>query len=54
VCDETATRFVVAHPVTGGVPSTPFTVELDGCTRVVDPALRTLHASSDLLALLGP
>lgn len=52
-CRSTATRLAVAHPLIAGEPaSASFTVELDGCRRLVDPGLRAAAAPPGLVALL--
>jgi hypothetical protein len=53
-CTDAATRWVVVHPSLMSEESEPFTVELDGCRRVVDPALQPHTASPELLDLLAP
>ncbi|QEW04049.1 hypothetical protein [Microbacterium lushaniae] len=53
-CRSSATRLAVAHPLIAGEPaSAPFTVELDGCRRLIDPGLRASVAPPELLALLA-
>lgn len=53
-CAQSASRFVVAHPVlTSGAPAPALVVELDGCRRLIDAAFRPLVASADLLALVS-
>ncbi|MFG6403814.1 hypothetical protein [Microbacterium sp. P04] len=49
-CTETASRFAVVQPLPATAAS--FTVEFDGCRRVIDPAFRALAAPPPLLALL--
>lgn len=51
-CTQTATRFATVHPIAGSVASAPFTVEFDGCSRVIDRDLNPGVASPQLLALL--
>ncbi|TFV85383.1 hypothetical protein E4V99_10385 [Microbacterium sp. dk485] len=52
-CRSTATRLAVAHPLIAGQPaSASFTVELDGCRRLVDPSLRAVPAPPELATLL--
>jgi len=53
-CPEVASRFVVAQPLGARGGAEGFTVELDGCRRVIDPSFRTLAASDELIALLTP
>lgn len=53
-CAAAATRFVVVHLLVGEEDAFAFTVELDGCRRLADPALTAHAASADLLALLTP
>jgi hypothetical protein len=53
-CSEVASRFVVAQPLGARSGAEGFTVELDGCRRVVDPAFRTLAASDVLISLVSP
>ncbi|WP_133241739.1 hypothetical protein [Microbacterium sp. Gd 4-13] len=53
-CPEVASRFVVAQPLGARSGAEGFTVELDGCRRVVDPAFRTLAASEMLISLMTP
>jgi hypothetical protein len=53
-CADAATRWVVVHPSLASGRSQPFTVELDGCRRLVDPALQPRTASAALLDLLTP
>jgi hypothetical protein len=53
-CTDAATRWVVVHPSLASGESQPFTVELDGCRRLVDPALRRRTAPPALLDLLTP
>ncbi|WEK60061.1 MAG: hypothetical protein P0Y60_12015 [Candidatus Microbacterium colombiense] len=54
-CGETATRLVTVHlQLTSGESARAFTVELDGCRRVVAPDLRGLAAPPALLAALTP
>ena len=53
-CSEVASRFVVAQPLGARSGAEGFTVELDGCRRVVDPAFRTLEASEVLISLVSP
>jgi hypothetical protein len=53
-CTDAATRWVVVHPSLVSGRSQPFTVELDGCRRLVDPAFRPRTASPELLDLLTP
>lgn len=53
-CSEVASRFVVAQPLGARSAAGGFTVELDGCRRVVDPAFRTLAASEVLISLVTP
>ena len=53
-CTEQATRFVVAYPLVGGqAASVSFSVERDGCGRLITPSLRELSAPGALLALLA-
>ncbi|MDP3951975.1 hypothetical protein [Microbacterium sp.] len=53
-CAEVATRFVVVHLHLGEHDAVSFTVELDGCRRIADPALQSHAASPAVLALLTP
>ncbi|KRA23428.1 hypothetical protein ASD65_02610 [Microbacterium sp. Root61] len=53
-CSASATLFVQAHPVVAGVPTAPFTVELDGCRRVFGPDFRALSVAPELMADLTP
>ncbi|MEV5069170.1 hypothetical protein MRBLMI12_000733 [Microbacterium sp. LMI12-1-1.1] len=53
-CTDAATRWVVVHPSLVSGQSQPFTVELDGCRRLVDPGLQPRAASPELLDLLTP
>jgi hypothetical protein len=53
-CTDAATRWVVVHPRFVSGESQPFTVELDGCRRLVDPAFQPRTASPELLDLLTP
>ncbi|RKT33291.1 hypothetical protein DEU34_1881 [Microbacterium sp. AG1240] len=53
-CPEVASRFVVAQPLGARSGAEGFTVELDGCRRVIDPAFRTLAASEMLISLVTP
>ncbi len=53
-CDQIASRLVVAQPVTGTEPAgASFTVELDGCRRVIDPSLHSAPAPQALFDLLS-
>ncbi|MCK2037059.1 hypothetical protein KZC51_13045 [Microbacterium sp. SSW1-49] len=52
-CTATATAVAVIHlEHTGGEVAA--TVELDGCTRLIDPGMRARTAPAELLALLAP
>lgn len=52
-CTATATAMVVVRlEHTGGEVAA--TVELDGCTRLIDPGMRARTAPAELLALLNP
>ncbi|GGM52707.1 hypothetical protein [Microbacterium saperdae] len=52
-CTATATAVVVVHlEHTGGEVAA--TVELDGCTRLIDPSMRARTAPAELLTLLTP
>ncbi|MBZ4487912.1 hypothetical protein LQ938_12500 [Microbacterium sp. cx-55] len=51
-CVATASVLVVAHPT--GHAAAGFTVELDGCQRVVGPDLAARAAPPEMLALLQP
>jgi predicted small secreted protein len=53
-CTDAATSWVVVHPSLASGESQPFTVELDGCRRLVDPALQPRTAPPALLDLLTP
>jgi len=53
-CTEVATKLVVVQPSLESGEAAPFSVELDGCRRLVDPTLRARIASAELLALLTP
>lgn len=53
-CTVAATKLVVVQPSLERGDAAPFTVELDGCRRLVDPAFRARIASAELLALLTP
>lgn len=53
-CTEIATRLVVVQPSVDGTNAATFTVELDGCRRLVDPIFRARTASPELLQLLSP
>ena len=53
-CTDTATRFVVVHVHLDQQDAVSFTVELDGCRRLANPALQSHTASPALLALLTP
>lgn len=53
-CTDVATKLVVVQPSLERGDAAPFTVELDGCRRLVDPAFRARIASAELLALLTP
>ncbi|MFT4212297.1 MAG: hypothetical protein QM626_10550 [Microbacterium sp.] len=53
-CREVASRLVVAHPLVGGAPvGASFTVELDGCLRLVDPSLSAAMAPQALLDIFA-
>lgn len=53
-CTEAARRWVVVHLSLAHGESPPFTVELDGCRRMVDPAFQPRTVSPELLDLLTP
>lgn len=52
-CSDVATKLVVVQPSLASGDTPPFTVELDGCQRVVDPSFHARIASEELLALLS-
>lgn len=51
-CSGDATQVVVIHLSHPG-GETAFTVELDGCARLIDPGLRAHAAPAEVLSLLG-
>lgn len=53
-CADSAQQLVVVHPDVVGPDAAPFTVELDGCQRLVDPAFRARVAPAEVLAALVP
>lgn len=53
-CAHIATRFVVVHLHLDEQDAVTFTVELDGCQRLANPASQSHTASPALLALLSP
>lgn len=53
-CTEQASRFVVAYPLVGGLAaSVSFSVEQDGCRRLIGSSSQAFSAPDVLLALLG-
>lgn len=52
-CSDVATKLVVVEPSPASGDAPPFTVELDGCQRLVDPSFQARIASAELLALLA-
>lgn len=51
-CTEVATQFVVVHVLLRGDDESAFTVETDGCRRLITPSLQAHVASADVLAVL--
>ena len=51
-CIDVATKLVVVQPTLTSGDAPRFTVELDGCQRLVDPSFQARIASAELLALL--
>jgi hypothetical protein len=50
-CTDSATQLVVVHPIVESGGAATFTVELDGCQRLIDP---TFHARQASAAILTP
>lgn len=51
-CSDVAMKLVVVQPSLASGDAPPFTVELDGCQRLVDPSFQARIASAELLVLL--
>ncbi len=51
-CSDVATKLVVVQPSLASGDTPPFTVEIDGCQRLVDSSFQARIASAELLALL--
>lgn len=53
-CTDSPTRLVVVQLSLAVGDPVAFTVELDGCQRLVDPALRPRAGSAELITLVAP
>jgi hypothetical protein len=52
-CTDSATQLVVVHSIIESGDAAPFTVELDGCQRLIDPTFQARNASAAILLPLS-